>query len=77
MPRVDTLLVDYLGAEDTPYVRAVTRKTLIGAIQRVWEPGCKFDTVLVLDGKPGIGKSTLLRKLGGKWFSDSSGSATA
>ena len=71
VPRVDTLLVDYLGAEDTPYVRAVTRKTLIGAIQRVWEPGCKFDTVLVLDGKPGIGKSTLLRKLGGKWFSDS------
>ena len=35
------------------------------------QPGCKFDTVLVLDGKPGIGKSTLLRKLGGKWFSDS------
>lgn len=69
--RIDTLLVDYLGAEDTPYVRAVTRKTLIGAVQRVWEPGCKFDTVLVLDGKPGIGKSTLLRKLGGKWFSDS------
>lgn len=69
--RVDTLLVDYLGAEDTPYVRAVTRKTLIGAVQRVWDPGCKFDTVLVLDGKPGIGKSTLLRKLGGKWFSDS------
>lgn len=69
--RVDTLLVDYLGAEDSAYVRAVTRKTLIGAIQRVLEPGCKFDTVLVLDGKPGIGKSTLLRKLGGKWFSDS------
>ena len=71
VPRVDTLLVDYLGAEDSAYVRAVTRKTLIGAIQRVLEPGCKFDTVLVLDGKPGIGKSTLLRKLGGKWFSDS------
>lgn len=70
-PRVDSLLIDYLGAEDTPYTRAVTRKTLIGAVHRVWEPGCKFDTVLVLDGKPGIGKSTLLRKLGGKWFSDS------
>lgn len=69
--RVDTLLVDYLGAEDSPYTRAATRKTLIGAIQRVLEPGCKFDTVLVLDGKPGIGKSTLLRKLGGQYFSDS------
>jgi len=71
VPRVDTILVDYLGAPDTPYVRAVSRKTLIGAIKRVLEPGCKFDTVLVLDGKPGIGKSTLLRKLGGEWFSDS------
>lgn len=71
VPRADTLLIDYLGAEDTPYTRAVTRKMLIGAIQRVLEPGCKFDTVLVLDGKPGIGKSTLLRKLGGSWFSDS------
>lgn len=69
-PRVDRLLIDYLGAEDVPYVRAVTRKTLIGAIQRVWKPGCKFDTVLVLNGKPGIGKSTLLRKLGGDFFSD-------
>ena len=71
VPRVDTLLVDYLGAKDSAYTRAVTRKTLIGAVQRVLQPGCKFDTVLVLDGKPGIGKSTLLRKLGGKWFSDS------
>lgn len=71
VPRVDTLLVDYLGADDTPYTRAVTRKTLVGAINRVLEPGCKFDTMLVLDGKPGIGKSTLLRKLGGQWFDDS------
>lgn len=71
VPRADTLLIDYLGAPDTEYTRAVTRKTLIGAVQRVLQPGCKFDTVLVLVGKPGIGKSTLLRKLGGKWFSDS------
>ena len=69
--RVDTLLIDYLGAEDSKYTRAVTRKTLVGAIQRVLEPGCKFDTMLVLDGKSGIGKSTLLSKLGGKWFDDS------
>ena len=71
VPRVDTLLIDYLGAEDTPYTRAGTRKTLVGAINRVLTPGCKHDTVLVLDGKPGIGKSTLLSKLGGKSFSDS------
>lgn len=69
--RVDTLLIDYLGAEDTAYTRAVTRKTLVGAVQRVLQPGSKFDTMLVLDGPPGIGKSTLLRKLGGEWFDDS------
>lgn len=69
--RIDTLLIDYLGAYDNHYVREVTRRTLIGAVKRVYEPGCKFDNVLVLDGRPGIGKSTLLRKLGGEFFSDS------
>ena len=69
--RVDTLLVDSLGAEDTPYVRAVTRKTLVAAIARVKHPGIKFDTVLVLCGPQGIGKSTLLDRLGMQWFSDS------
>ena len=69
--RVDNLLIRILGAPDTEYVRQVTRKTLVACIRRVKQPGCKFDTVLVLDGKPGIGKSTLLRKLGGEWFSDS------
>lgn len=68
--RVDTLLIDYLGAEDTPYTRAVTRKTLCGAIARVMNPGCKFDTMLVLCGKTGIGKSTIVSKLAGDWFSD-------
>ena len=71
MERVDSLLIRILGAPDTEYVRQVTRKTLVGCIKRIKEPGCKFDTVLVLDGKPGIGKSTLLRMLGGEWFSDS------
>jgi predicted P-loop ATPase len=69
--RVDTLLVDYLGAEDTPYVRAVTRKELCAAYVRVHNPGAKFDTMLVLNGDQGIGKSTLIAKLGGEWYSDS------
>ena len=69
--RVDTLLIDYLGADDTPYVRAVTRKTLCAAINRVEHPGCKFDSMLVLNGPQGIGKSTLISKLAGEWFSDS------
>ena len=71
IPRVDTLLVDYLGAVDNGYVRAVTRKTLVAAIARVMTPGCKFDTMLVLSGPQGKGKSTLIAKLCGEWFNDS------
>lgn len=71
VPRVDTLLMDYLGAGDTAYVRAVTRKTLCAAISRVLRPGCKFDSMLVLNGPQGVGKSTLIAKLAGEWFSDS------
>lgn len=71
VPRVDTLLIDFLGAVDNGYVRAVTRKTLVAAIARVMNPGCKFDTMLVLAGPQGKGKSTLISKLAGDWFSDS------
>lgn len=69
--RLETLFVDYLGAEDTPYVRAVTRKILIAAVGRVMKPGIKFDNMVVLEGRQGIGKSYILKKLGKQWFSDS------
>lgn len=72
-PRVDTLLIDYLGAEDCEYVRAVTRKILVAAVSRIFVPGIKFDYVLVLVGEQGIGKSTLIKKLGKQWYSDSFG----
>ena len=65
------MLIDYLGADDNEYVRAVTRKTLCAAIKRVLYPGCKFDSMLVLNGPQGVGKSTLIAKLAGEWFSDS------
>ena len=70
IPRVETLLVDYLGAEDSAYTRAVTRKTLVAAVARVYHPGQKFDYMLTLRGRQGLGKSALIAKLGGKWFSD-------
>lgn len=69
--RVETLLCDYLGAEDNDYVRAVTRKALCAAYKRVYQPGIKFDNLIVLNGSQGIGKSTLIAKLGGEWYSDS------
>lgn len=70
VPRVESLLVDYLGAEDTEYTRAVTRKTLAAAVARIYDPGCKFDYMLTLQGRQGLGKSALIAKLGGEWFSD-------
>ena len=70
VPRVDTLLIDYLGAEDSAYTRAVTRKTLAAAVARIYKPGCKFDYMLTLRGRQGLGKSAFIAKLGGKWFSD-------
>lgn len=69
--RIERLLIDYLGADDTPYTRAVTRKTLVAGVARIYQPGVKFDSILVLNGPQGIGKSTLFARLGGKWFSDS------
>lgn len=70
VPRVETLLIDYLGAEDTDYTRAVTRKTLAAAVARIFRPGCKFDYMLTLRGRQGLGKSALIGKLGGQWYSD-------
>lgn len=69
--RVDGLLIDYLGAADTLYTRAVIRKVLTAAVARIFEPGIKFDYVMVLNGRQGIGKSTFFSRLAGKWFSDS------
>ncbi|GFK19291.1 hypothetical protein KbCgl_18630 [Corynebacterium glutamicum] len=71
IPRLDYLLIDYLGAPNTDYTKAATRKTLIAAVRRTYKPGTKFDTVLVLVGPQGAGKSTIFEKLAGQWFSDS------
>lgn len=69
-PRVDTLLIDYFGADDNTYTRAAIRKTLCAAVARVFEPGVKFDTALILVGAQGTYKSTFVKKLGRDWFSD-------
>lgn len=69
--RLDTLLVRYMGAEDTPYTRAVTRKWMTAAVKRMYQPGCKFDAMLVLVGAQGIGKSRLAMILSRGWFTDS------
>lgn len=68
--RVDTLLIDYFGADDNIYSREAIRKTLVAAVARVYRPGVKFDLVLTLVGEQGTGKSTFIHKLGREWSSD-------
>ena len=70
-PRLDTLIIDYLGVEDTALNRAMTRKHFVAAVARVMNPGCKYDYCLIVTGAEGIGKSTLFSVMGGEWFNDS------
>lgn len=69
--RLDTLLSDYLGADDTAYTRAVMRKSLCAAVARGIIGGVKYDYMPIFAGPQGIGKSTFLANLGKEWFSDS------
>ena len=71
--RLDTMLVRWMGADDNSYVRAVTRKWMCAAVARAMVPGIKFDHMLVLIGKQGIGKSNMARILSRGWFTDSLG----
>lgn len=68
--RLDHWLVDFLGADDTPYTRQAGRWWLMGAVARVMKPGCKFDYTLVLEGLQGKKKSSAFDALGGEWFGD-------
>ena len=70
--RLDTLLIDYYACADTIYNRFVMKKWLVAAVTRIYNPGAKFDHVIVLIGEPGLGKSTFFNKLAGdEWFTDS------
>jgi predicted P-loop ATPase len=71
IPRIDEFLIKFVSAEDTPYVRAVSSITLIAAVRRVRQPGCKFDTIMVWESDQGAGKSTMLKILASPdFFSD-------
>ena len=71
VPRLERLIIDYIGAEDNELNRVMTRKHFTAAVARVFRPGCKYDYCLVMTGPEGAGKSTLLNKMGGQWFNDS------
>jgi predicted P-loop ATPase len=73
VPRLESLFVRYLGAPDTPYVRAVARLMMIGAVTRVFEPGAKFDFAVILEGLQGKRKSTFIKILARHWFAELDG----
>jgi predicted P-loop ATPase len=70
VPRLDTWLSTYLGAQDSELHRAWGRCHLLAAVKRVLEPGWKHDAILVLEGEQGIGKSRAIAMLAGAFFSD-------
>ena len=63
--RVDTFFIDMLGSPDTPLIREMTRKWLVGCVQRLYEPGCKNENLLILSGRQGCGKTQSLMWLSG------------
>jgi predicted P-loop ATPase len=68
--RLDSWVLRYLGVADTPYARAVGKRWLISATARIFQPGCKADCVLILEGAQGIKKSSALKALSEPWFTD-------
>ena len=71
-PRLEAFLPRWMKCDDTPYTREVSRLIFAGGIRRLYEPGCKFDTVPVLTGAQGSGKSTIVRWLAMEdaWFAE-------
>src|SRR5690606_13790830 len=69
--RLETVFIDYLGVEDNEHIRLLTKKALVAAVKRIYEPGAKFDEMITLVGPQGIGKSQLIYRLSKGWFTDS------
>lgn len=69
--RIDTMFTDWLGADDSKFTKEASRLFMLAGVKRIYEPGCKFDYMPILEGKQGAGKSTFLSLLGkGQWHGE-------
>lgn len=70
--RLDEWLIKSIGCDNNLYTRLAGKKFLIACVNRVYNPGCKFDHMIILEGEQGIGKSTFVEELAGHWYLDTS-----
>lgn len=76
-PRLESMFIDGFGAEDTSYVRSIGQNWLVGCVQRIFEPGCQLDTMMVLEGPQGHGKSSALSIIGGEYYVELTGDSSS
>lgn len=69
-PRIEHFFEDHFGADATAYTRAVSKNFWLSIAARIYQPGCKVDNMIVLEGAQGIGKSRALQIIGGDWFTE-------
>lgn len=69
--RINTFFSQYMGAEDGDYTRSVSHNFWVSMVARIMKPGCKVDNMVILEGEQGVGKSTALNIIGGKWYVES------
>jgi len=75
-PRVERLFIDYLGSPDDAYGRDTARLMMIAGVARIFEPGCKWDYVVILQGLQGKRKSTFISALAKNWAAELEGDMT-
>ena len=72
-PRVETMFIKYFHAEDTEYVRAISKRFLMSGVARIFRPGCQLDTAVIIEGPQGFYKANALRVLAirdPEWYSN-------